>query len=221
MNMKPSSADPRRVIAQRAAAELRDGQLINLGIGLPNLIPGYLAPGTKVWLHSENGIVGVGAMASAETIDADLIDAGGGYITIAPGGAIVDSATSFGIIRRGLLDITFLGALEVSQNGDLANWLIPGKFAAGAGGGIELAQKAKRVIVTMQHTDKDGNPRIVERCTLPLTARRCVATIITEQAVFDIGAQGLSLRQMLGELSLAQLREITAAPFQDARQAIN
>ncbi len=221
MNMKPSSADPRRVIAQRAAAELRDGQLINLGIGLPSLIPGYLAPGTKVWLHSENGIVGVGAMASAKTIDADLIDAGGGYITIAPGGAIVDSATSFGIIRRGLLDITFLGALEVSQNGDLANWLIPGKFAAGAGGGIELAQKAKRVIVTMQHTDKDGNPRIVERCTLPLTARRCVATIITEQAVFDIGAQGLSLRQMLGELSLAQLREITAAPFQDARQAIN
>ncbi len=221
MNMKPSSADPRRVIAQRAAAELRDGQLINLGIGLPSLIPAYLSPETKVWLHSENGIIGVGAMAGAEDIDADLIDAGGGYITVAPGGAIVDSATSFGIIRRGLLDITFLGALEVSQYGDLANWMIPGKFAAGAGGGIELAQKAKRVIVTMQHTDKDGHPRIVERCALPLTARSCVSTIITEHAVFDICAQGLSLRQMLGELSLAQLREITAAPFRDARQAIN
>ena len=130
-------------------------------------------------------------MAAAESIDTELIDAGGAYVTVTTGGAVVDSATSFGIIRRGLLDVTFLGAMEVSQHGDLANWMIPGKFAAGIGGGAELAQKARRVIVTMPHTDKDGNGKIVENCTLPLTARRCVSTIITEHAVFDIGISGL------------------------------
>lgn len=139
-------------------------------------------------------------------------------MSVAPGGALVDSAVSFGIIRRGLLDITFLGALQVSQYGDLANWMVPGRFAAGIGGGAELAQKARRVIVTMPHCDKDGNPKLVERCDLPLTARRCVSTVITEHAVFDIDTRGLSLRELLGDLSLQQLQALTAAPICDARR---
>lgn len=217
MSTSLSPADPRHVIARRAAAEVRDGQLVNLGIGLPTLIPGFIASDIEAWIHSENGIVGVGAQATADTLDAELIDAGGGYVTVRPGGVVVDSATSFGIIRRGLLDITFLGALQVSQHGDLANWLIPGKFVAGVGGGAELAQKARQVIVTMPHCNKDGHSKIVERCDLPLTARRCVSTIITEHAVFDIGANGLSLREILSDLNLKQLQAITAAPFRDAR----
>jgi 3-oxoacid CoA-transferase B subunit len=217
MSTSLSHADPRHVIACRAAAEVGDGQLVNLGIGLPTLIPGFIASDIKAWIHSENGIIGVGAQATADTLDAELIDAGGGYVTVRPGGVVVDSATSFGIIRRGLLDITFLGALQVSQHGDLANWLIPGKFVAGVGGGAELAQKARRVIVTMPHCDKDGHSKIVERCDLPLTARCCVSTIITEHAVFDIGANGLSLREILSDLNLKQLQAITAAPFRDAR----
>ncbi len=216
MNTSPSPADPRQVIARRAAAEVRDGQLVNLGIGLPTLIPAFVPDGVQVWIHSENGIVGVGPQAAQDQLDAELIDAGGGYVTLVPGGAIVDSATSFGIIRRGLLDITFLGALQVSQHGDLANWLVPGKVVAGIGGGAELAQKARRVIVTMPHCDKEGRAKIVERCDLPLTARRCVSRIITEHAVFDIDADGLLLREILSDLSLAQLQAITA-PFHDAR----
>jgi len=221
MNTNLYCSDPRHVIARRAAAELRDGQLVNLGIGLPTLIQGYVPPEIKIWIHSENGIVGIGRLAEAGAIDTELIDAGGAYVTITAGGVVVDSATSFGIIRRGLLDVTFLGALEVSQYGDLANWMIPGKFAAGVGGGAELAQKARRVVVTMPHTDRDGNSKIVEACTLPLTAPRCVSTIITEHAVFDIGPGGLVLRQILSELKLTQLREITSAAFADGRSPIS
>lgn len=218
MSTSPSAVDPRQVIARRAAAEVRDGQLVNLGIGLPTLIPGYIANDIQVWIHSENGIVGVSPAVTQDALDVELIDAGGGYVSVAPGGALVDSAVSFGIIRRGLLDITFLGALQVSQYGDLANWMVPGRFAAGIGGGAELAQKARRVIVTMPHCDKDGNPKLVERCDLPLTARRCVSTVITEHAVFDIDTRGLSLRELLGDLSLQQLQALTAAPICDARR---
>lgn len=216
MSTTPSSADLRQVIALRAAAEIRDGQLVNLGIGLPTLIPNHVAPGIQVWIHSENGIVGVGPQANKHNLDVELIDAGGGYVTVVPGGAIVDSATSFGIIRRGLLDITFLGAMQVSVHGDLANWLVPGKLVAGIGGGAELAQKARRVIVTMPHCDKDGRAKILERCDLPLTARRCVTRIITEHAVFDVTTSGLALREILSDLSLIQLKAITA-PFHDDR----
>lgn len=218
MSTSPSAVDPRQVIARRAAAEVRDGQLVNLGIGLPTLIPGYIADDIQVWIHSENGIVGVSPAVTQDALDVELIDAGGGYVSVAPGGALVDSAVSFGIIRRGLLDITFLGALQVSQYGDLANWMVPGRFAAGIGGGAELAQKARRVIVTMPHCDKDGNPKLVERCDLPLTARRCVSTVITEHAVFDIDTRGLGLRELLGDLSLQQLQALTAAPICDARR---
>jgi 3-oxoacid CoA-transferase B subunit len=216
MSTSPSSADLRQAIARRAAAEIRDGQLVNLGIGLPTLIPDHVEPGIQVWIHSENGIVGVGPQAREHNLDAELIDAGGGYVTVVPGGAIVDSATSFGIIRRGLLDITFLGAMQVSVHGDLANWLVPGKIVAGIGGGAELAQKARQVIVTMPHCDKDGRAKILERCDLPLTARRCVTRIITEHAVFDVTTSGLALREILGDLSLTQLKAITA-PFHDDR----
>lgn len=217
MSTKPFSADPRQVIARRAAAEIRDGQLVNLGIGLPTLIPGYVAGDMRIWIHSENGIVGVSPHVTPGELDVELIDAGGGYVSVAPGGALVDSAISFGIIRRGLLDITFLGALQVSQFGDLANWMVPGKFAAGIGGGAELAQKARRVIITMPHCDKAGNPKLLAQCDMPLTARRCVSTVITEHGVFDIDARGLNLREMLGDLSLAQLQAMTGAPIGDAR----
>lgn len=216
MSTNPSPVDPRQVIARRAAAEVRNGQLVNLGIGLPTLIPGYMAADIQVWIHSENGIVGVSPHVTPDTLDLELIDAGGGYVSVAPGGALVDSSVSFGIIRRGLLDITFLGAMQVSQYGDLANWMVPGKFAAGVGGGAELAQKARRVVVTMPHCDKDGQPKLVTQCSLPLTARRCVSTVITEHAVFDIDADGLHLREILSDLSLAQLQAITA-PFNDSR----
>ncbi|WP_043289075.1 3-oxoacid CoA-transferase subunit B [Paraburkholderia oxyphila] len=216
MSTSPSSpprVDPRRVIAQRAAREVARGQVINLGIGLPTLIPAYLDDPASAWVHSENGIVGAGALARPQDLDSQLIDAGGGYVSVMPGGAIVDSATSFGMIRRGLIDITFLGALQVSAHGDLANWLVPGSLVAGIGGGAELAQKARRVIVTMPHVDKHGRPKIVTRCTLPLTARGRVATIITEHAVFACGEGGLRLVERLGALSVAQIREITEAEF--------
>ncbi|MGU7780912.1 3-oxoacid CoA-transferase subunit B [Burkholderia sp. PU8-34] len=213
MNTGPSCADPRHVIARRAAREVARGQLINLGIGLPTLIPSYLDDPSAAWIHSENGIVGVGALAHPDDLDSQLIDAGGGYVSVVPGGAIVDSAASFGMIRRGLVDITFLGALQVSAHGDLANWLVPGSLVAGIGGGAELAQKARRVIVTMPHVDKNGRPKIVARCTLPLTARRRVATIITEHAVFACGDDGLRLVERLGALSVAELRTVTEADF--------
>lgn len=213
MNTGPSRADPRHVIARRAAREVVHGQLINLGIGLPTLIPAYLREPAAAWVHSENGIVGVGALACPDDLDSQLIDAGGGYVSVVPGGAIVDSATSFGMIRRGLIDITFLGALQVSAQGDLANWLVPGSLVAGIGGGAELAQKARRVIVTMPHVDKAGRPKIVTRCTLPLTASKRVTTIITEHAVFACGPDGLRLVERLGALSLAELRTITEADF--------
>lgn len=213
MNTGPSCADPRHVIARRAAREVVHGQLINLGIGLPTLIPAYLREPASAWVHSENGIVGVGALACPDDLDSQLIDAGGGYVSVVPGGAIVDSATSFGMIRRGLIDITFLGALQVSAQGDLANWLVPGSLVAGIGGGAELAQKARRVIVTMPHVDKAGRPKIVTRCTLPLTASKRVGTIITEHAVFACGPDGLRLVERLGALSLAELRTITEADF--------
>ncbi|KVK73003.1 CoA-transferase [Burkholderia cepacia] len=219
MNTSPSSADPRHVIARRAAREVARGQLINLGIGLPTLIPAYLDDPSATWIHSENGIVGVGALARAADLDRDLIDAGGGYVSVVPGGAIVDSVESFGMIRRGLVDITFLGALQVSAHGDLANWLVPGTLVAGIGGGAELAQKARRVIVTMPHTDKNGRPKIVERCTLPLTARRRVAMIVTEHAVFRCAARGLTLVERLGSLSVTEIRNLTEADFTVDKEA--
>ncbi|WP_265706322.1 3-oxoacid CoA-transferase subunit B [Verminephrobacter aporrectodeae] len=214
MNTSQSPADPRHVIARRAAREVSRGQIINLGIGLPTLIAHYVDAASGVWIHSENGILGVGPSGDVDALDSELIDAGGGYVSIVPGGAVVDSAVSFGMIRRGMIDITFLGALQVSAHGDLANWLVPGSLVAGIGGGAELAQSARRVIVTMLHTDRNGRPKIVSACTLPLTARRRVTRIVTEHAVFACGTEGLQLLEVLSDIGPAGLRNITDADFQ-------
>jgi 3-oxoacid CoA-transferase B subunit len=207
-------------IAARAAREVQPGQVINLGIGIPTMIPDYLPDANEVFIQSENGILGVGPRCRRGTEDRNLIDAGGSYVTLNPGASFFDSAVSFAIIRGGRVDITFLGTLEVSATGDLANWIIPGKMAPGIGGGMELAQKARRVIVTTAHTTRDGRPKILERCTLPLTAKGCVKTIITELAVIDITPQGLRLRELARETSLTEVQTKTAAPLRGADGAI-
>jgi 3-oxoacid CoA-transferase B subunit len=207
-------------IAARAAREVQPGQVINLGIGIPTMIPDYLPDANEVFIQSENGILGVGPRCRRGTEDRNLIDAGGSYITLNPGASFFDSAVSFAIIRGGRVDITFLGTLEVSAEGDLANWIIPGKMAPGIGGGMELAQKARRVIVTTAHTTRDGRPKILVRCTLPLTAKRCVTTIITELAVIDVTSQGLRLREIARETTLSEVQTKTAAPLLGTEGAI-
>ena len=198
-------------IARRAAREVAPGQVINLGIGIPTFVPHYLEPDFPVMIHSENGILGMGLRSVRGTEDRNLIDAGGSYVTTLPGASFFDSALSFALVRGGRLDIAFLGALEVAENGDLANWIIPGKFAPGIGGGMELAQKARRLIVTTTHTTKKGDPKIIKSCTLPLTAGGCVDTIITELAVIDVTEEGLALREIAAETDLETVRNRTGA----------
>jgi 3-oxoacid CoA-transferase subunit B len=213
MSIKPSMAYKER-IARRAAREICPGHLINLGIGIPTLISSYLDPDDGVCIHSENGILGMGPAVSLAAADRNLIDAGGTYVGVEPGAAYFDSAVSFALVRSGRLDIAFLGALEVSATGDLANWIIPGKLTPGIGGGMELAQKARRVIVTMTHTDRNGSPKILPKCTLPLTAPACVSLIITDLAVMAVAAGGLVLRELAAGVSLAEVIAKTAAPLQ-------
>lgn len=189
-------------IAKRAAAEIQEGQIINLGIGIPTLIPRYLAEQQTVIVHSENGILGMGNPCQRGSEDRNLIDAGGTYVSLNTGGAYCDSVLSFALIRGGRLDLAVIGALQVSAGGDLANWIIPGRYAPGIGGGMELAQKARRLIVTTTHTTRDGNPKILECCDLPLTATSCVDRIITELAVMDVTADGLALREIAAETKL-------------------
>ncbi len=198
-------------IARRAAREVSPGQIINLGIGLPTFVPHYLPPDFPVMIHSENGILGMGLRSERGKEDRNLIDAGGSYVTTLPGASFFDSALSFALVRGGRLDIAFLGALEVAENGDLANWIIPGKFAPGIGGGMELAQKARRLIITTTHATKKGAPKIIQSCTLPLTAGGCVDTIITELAVIDVTDAGLSLREIAAETDLETVRNLTGA----------
>ncbi|HDG96785.1 MAG: acyl CoA:acetate/3-ketoacid CoA transferase subunit beta [Deltaproteobacteria bacterium] len=198
-------------IARRAAKEIAPGEVINLGIGIPTLIPKYLSPDKAVFIHSENGILGMGSLCSPGTEDRNLIDAGGNYVTINKGASFFDSALSFALVRGGRLDVAFLGALEVSGKGDLANWIIPGKFSPGIGGGMELAQKARRLIVTTMHTDRKGRPKILKSCTLPLTAKECVNTIITELAVMDVGPEGLVVREIAEGVDVQELIEMTDA----------
>lgn len=189
--------DFRQKIAKRAAEEIKTGMIVNLGIGIPSLVPDHLPDDVHVMFHAENGVVGIGPSPEKGKEDENLCNAGGFPITILNGASYFDSATAFGIIRRGLLDLTVLGALQVSEKGDLANWIVPGKRVPGIGGAMDLAQKAKRVIVVMNHTDKAGNPKIVKECSLPLTSKRCVDLIITEMAVIEIKNEQLVLKELM------------------------
>ncbi|MFC4671751.1 3-oxoacid CoA-transferase subunit B [Seohaeicola nanhaiensis] len=206
------SAARSRMIA-RAAQEIAPGMVVNLGIGLPTRVVGHIPPDFPVCLHTENGLSGIGPALPYERADRNLIDAGGAYVSTVPGSAFFDSATSFALVRSGRLDLTMLGAFEVAQNGDLANWKIPGQFTPGAGGGIELAQKARRVVVLTTHTDRAGSPKLVDRCTLPLTAAACVARIFTEMAVIDVTPQGFALREIAEGLTAADVAAATGAPL--------
>ena len=200
----------REVIAKRAAKELHDGDVVNLGIGIPTMIPNYLPEGVTVTLQSENGAMGMGPTPAAGEEDKNLINAGGGYITLLPGGSTFDSATSFAIIRGGHVNVSFLGALQVDENGDLANWIIPGKMAPGMGGAMDLVVGAKKVILTMEHTQK-GAPKILKKCTLPLTASGQVNMIITEMGVMEITPEGIVLTEIHPEFTVEDVQAATEA----------
>ena len=199
---------------RRAALEIEPGMTVNLGIGLPTKVPAHVASDIPVCLHSENGISGVGATLPDELADRNLIDAGGAYVSPLPGTAFFDSAVSFALVRRGRIDLSILGAFQVSQAGDLANWVIPGLFTPGMGGAVELAQKSRRVVVLTTHQDKKGNAKIVNQCDLPLTAPGCVNRIITDMAVIDVADNGMNLREVAEGLTVEDVVAATDAPLQ-------
>ncbi|MBM4762023.1 3-oxoacid CoA-transferase subunit B [Bacillus sp. B15-48] len=201
-------------MAKRAAAEIENGMVVNLGIGLPSFVPNHLQSEMKVMFHAENGILGMGASPPQGEEDANLCNAGGLPVSTIAGASYFDSATAFGMIRRGKIDLSILGSLQVSACGDLANWIIPGKKVPGMGGAIELAAKAKKLIVLMSHTDKSGNPKILERCTLPLTAKECIDLIITDLAVFKVMKKELVLIEHFHTSSVEEIIAKTGCRFQ-------
>jgi 3-oxoacid CoA-transferase B subunit len=207
------SADPKTVIAARAARELRPGEIVNLGIGIPNLIPGYLGKDTAIFLHTENGLLGVGPRPAEDELDPDLVDAAKRPITALPGASYFDSASSFAMIRGGHVDVAVLGALQVGERGDIANWAIPGKDVLGVGGAMDLVVGARRVLVTMTSTTPAGDAKLVRECTFPLTARGAVDIVVTEQAVFRIREGSLVLTELLGEATVEEVSSVTEARF--------
>lgn len=197
-------------IAQRIAQELQDGMYVNLGIGIPTLVANYVPKGIEIVLQSENGMLGIGPFPTADNVDPDLINAGKQTVTLADGGSYFDSALSFGMIRAGKVDLTVLGAMEVAENGDIANWKVPGKMVKGMGGAMDLVASAKNIIVAMQHTDKAGNSKLLPSCTLPITGLKCVKKIVSDLGVFDVTPDGFVCLEYAPGVTIEEIKQKTA-----------